>query len=102
MDAHVIDKIVAYLKTQPVLKAWIFGSYSRGEHRPDRDIDIMVSFMPSANVSLLKHASMMVELQSLLHRPVDLVTEKGLMSFARNSVKRDKKLIYRYGGCVAG
>ena len=29
-------------KTQPVLKAWFFGSYSRGEERPDSDVDILV------------------------------------------------------------
>lgn len=30
----------------------------------------------------------------LLGLPVDLVTDKGLMEFARPSVDRDKKLIY--------
>lgn len=94
MEPHIINKIVGYLKTQPVLKAWIFGSYSRGEQRPDSDIDIMVSFLPTANISLLQHASMIIDLQNILHIPVDLVTESGLMAFARSSVNHDKKLIY--------
>lgn len=76
------------------MKAWIFSSYSRGEQRPDSDIDIMVKFLPSSNVSLLKHASMMVDLEDILHRRVDLVTENGLTSFARPSADRDKILIY--------
>ena len=33
------QKIAEYFKTQPVLKAWLFGSYSRGEERPDSDVD---------------------------------------------------------------
>lgn len=94
MDSELINKIVRYLKTQPVLKAWVFGSYSRGEDGPDSDIDIMVSFLPSANISLFKHASMIVDLQDLISRRVDLVTEKGLMDFAIPSVNRDKILIY--------
>ena len=34
MNAEKMMKLIAeYFKTQPVLKAWIFGSYSRGEQR---------------------------------------------------------------------
>ena len=35
--------IAEYFKTQPVLKAWFFGSYARGEERPDSNIDILVT-----------------------------------------------------------
>ena len=43
MDTQdMIQKIAEYFKTQPVLKAWLFGSYSRGEERPDSDVDILV------------------------------------------------------------
>jgi len=47
------QKIAEYFKTQPVLKAWLFGSYSRGEERPDSDVDIL--FVPdmSPEVQLL-------------------------------------------------
>ena len=54
----MIQLIADYFKTQPVLKAWIFGSFSRGEQTPDSDIDILVA------------------------------------PFARESVDRDKILIY--------
>ncbi len=37
---------------------------------------------------------MHLDLQELLGMPVDLVTVKGLMDFARESVDRDKILIY--------
>ena len=94
MEPDIINKIVKYLKGQPVLRAWIFGSYSRGEQRPDSDIDIMVKFMPSSKVSLMRHASMMVDLEDLLQRRVDLVTENGLAEFARPSVNHDRILIY--------
>ena len=36
-----MTKLIAdYFKTQPVLKAWIFGSYARGEETPESDVDI--------------------------------------------------------------
>ncbi|MCR5238663.1 MAG: nucleotidyltransferase domain-containing protein [Prevotella sp.] len=34
--------IADYFKTQPVLKAWLFGSFSRGEEREDSDVDLLI------------------------------------------------------------
>jgi len=95
MTTQAMTQLLAdYFKTQPVTKAWLFGSYARGEQRPDSDVDIMVAFTPNAHVGLFQFSGMNLALQDLLHKRVDLVTEKGLMSFARNSVNRDKQLIY--------
>ena len=44
MDAEMIKTIQDYFKTQPVLKAWLFGSYARGEETPNSDVDILVVF----------------------------------------------------------
>ena len=85
--------IAEYFKTQPVLKAWLFGSYARGEERPDSDVDIMVVLDRSKPVGL-KFFGRWGDLEQLLGRQVDLVTEKALMPFARESANRDKKLIY--------
>ena len=38
----MIQQIADYFKTQPVLKAWLLGSYARGEERKDSDIDILI------------------------------------------------------------
>lgn len=43
MSTQDIKTIIAeYFKTQPVLKAWLFGSFARGEETPDSDVDILV------------------------------------------------------------
>jgi predicted nucleotidyltransferase len=89
-----MTKILAeYFKTQPVLKAWLFGSYSRGEEKPDSDVDILVVLDHSQPVGL-KFFGMYEDLKELLGRNVDLVTEPSLAPFAKNSVERDRKLIY--------
>ncbi len=36
--------IADYFKTQPVVKAWLFGSFARGEETPESDVDILVEF----------------------------------------------------------
>ena len=88
------QKIAEYFKTQPVLKAWLFGSYSRGEERPDSDVDLLVIYDDKARVSLLKHAAMICDLEKLLDRSVDLVEDGTLLPFAVKSANHDKKLIY--------
>ena len=89
-----IDKIKRYLSSQPVVKAWLFGSFARGEQREDSDVDILVSFDDKANVSLLRHAGMLCDLEDLLQRPVDLVNESSLYPEVRETVNNDKILIY--------
>ena len=87
-------KIADYFKTQPVLKAWLFGSFARGEATPTSDVDILVVYDDAARVSLLTHAGMIVALEEILQRPVDIVEDGTLLPFAVPSANRDKKLIY--------
>ena len=71
MNESMVDKIKTYLATQPVDKAWLFGSFSRGEEREDSDVDILVQFNPDAVVGLFKYIRIMRELSELLNRKVD-------------------------------
>lgn len=86
--------IADYFKTQPVLKAWLFGSYSRGEQRPWSDIDILVQYDRRQPIGLLKIAGMKDDLEDLLGREVDLVEDGMLRPWAVESVNRDRRLIY--------
>lgn len=94
MSTKTMTQLIAdYFKTQPVLKAWIFGSFSRGEQAPDSDIDILIVLDDSQHVGM-KFFGMYEDLKALLGREVDLVTERSLAPFARESVERDRILIY--------
>jgi len=88
------QKIANYLKTQPIEKAWLFGSFSRGEATRKSDVDILVRFTPDSRISLINHARMMNDLQKLLRRKVDVVEDGQLAKFAVDSVEQDKILIY--------
>ena len=88
------EKIAAYFKTQPVLKAWIFGSFARGEEKPWSDVDILVQYDRQQPIGILKLAGMKVDLENLLGNEVDLVEEGTLRPWAVESVNRDKRLIY--------
>lgn len=94
MSTQMMQQMIAdYFKTQPIQRAWLFGSYARGDESPLSDVDILVQF-DEGGVSLLKHAAMICELEKILDRPVDIVPEKMLRPRVRESVDQDKKLIY--------
>ena len=82
-----------YFKTKPVLKAWVFGSFARGEASSQSDVDILVVLDHSQTVGM-DFFGMYEELKDLLGRDVDLVTEQSLAPFARKSVEKDRKLVY--------
>lgn len=91
---NMIDLITDYFKTQPVVKAWLFGSYARGEENAMSDVDLLVEFDAKARVSLLKYSGIIVDLEKLLDRQVDLAENGTLRPRVAESVNRDKKLIY--------
>ena len=93
MDSNISYSIREYFKTQPIEKAWVFGSFSRGEERADSDVDILVSLIPGTRLGL-KFYAMNLELEQLLNRPVDLVIEGDILPFAEKTVNRDKVLVY--------
>ncbi len=88
------QQIADYFKTQPVLKAWLFGSFARGEETPESDVDILVEYDKDARISLLTISHMMGELEKSTGRKVDLIEEGCLLPFAVESANRDKQLIY--------
>lgn len=90
----MIPQIKSFFTTQPVEKAWIFGSYSRGEETPASDVDILVRYKQGERITLMTIARMMVSLGDVLHKQVDLVEEGRLLPFAEESVEKDKILIY--------
>ncbi len=95
MNASTKNPITDYLKTQPVLRAWIFGSFSRGEERKDSDLDILVEYdRQNQRVGLFTIIRIQQQLQQIVGRKVDLVEEGTLMDFARQSANKDKILIY--------
>ena len=94
MNRQMMTQLIAeYFKTQPVLKAWLFGSFARGEEREDSDVDLIVELDHSQPFGL-KFFGMWGELERLLGRPVDLVVDRSLAPFARESADVDKQLIY--------
>jgi len=81
MDAKVLLKahrkeILQIAARNGAVNVRVFGSVARGDNTPDSDIDFLVNL--EAGRSLMDLARLLRELNILLGRPVDVVTEAGL------------------------
>jgi predicted nucleotidyltransferase len=62
----------------------VFGSVARGEANAESDIDFLVKFEPTR--SLIDQALLKQDLEALLERPVDVVSENGINPLLRNRI----------------
>ena len=69
----------------------VFGSFSRGDADNKSDVDILVDLEKGR--SLLDMGGLLMDLQTLLGKQVDVVTEKGLRPRIRERVLREAKSI---------
>lgn len=95
---NMIPKIQQFFASQPIEKAWLFGSCSRGEETPKSDVDLLVRYKDSDSLSLFDITGIIVNLKKIIKRPVDLIEEDCLLPFAQKSVNHDKVLIYERKG----
>ena len=96
LSAQKLNIIRSYLQDKPVLKAYLFGSYARGEASRKSDVDILVELDWSQKIGLL-YVQMQIDLEDLLHRKVDFVSEDGVSPLIRPFIEADKILIYERG-----
>jgi predicted nucleotidyltransferase len=72
------EQVMAIAVRHHARRVRLFGSAARGEDRPDSDIDLLVDF--DQDSSLFDLMRMARELETLLGRPVDVVSAGGLKS----------------------
>ncbi len=87
-------KVAPIFEKYGVKQAAVFGSVATRKDTEKSDIDLLISYMPSAKKSFFVHLQLEDELSKTLGRKVDLVTENGLSPFIRNRVLKEKRDIY--------
>jgi uncharacterized protein len=91
-DEEIIT-IREYFRDKPVLKAFLFGSFSREQALENSDIDILVELDYSKHIGL-GFVNMKLDLEDKLLKKVDLVSSNSISKHIRPFVDNDKKLIY--------
>jgi uncharacterized protein len=87
-----IAPVKARLIAAGVKRLGLFGSFSRGEARPDSDVDVLVGFRPEAKTydNLFEVGE---ALEEVFHRKIDLVTEEGLSPHVGPTILREVKYV---------
>lgn len=93
LSAEQIKKIATYFETKPVLRAYLFGSYAKGQATENSDVDILVDLDCSQPIGL-ELIQMRIDLQELLSKQVDLISSRGLLKHVKPNIDAEKKLIY--------
>ncbi len=93
LSQNHIESIRQFFSDKPVLKVWLFGSTVRNEENENSDVDILVRLDYSKKIGW-DYFGYKPKLEDLLGKKVDLVSEPFLKDFARDSVEKDRLLIY--------
>lgn len=72
----------------------VFGSVSRGDNNPQSDIDLLVKFSPNEKGGLFELSRMRDELEGLIDKKIDLLTEGFLSRYFKQEVLAQTKPIY--------
>ncbi len=94
LSQEQIDLIGGYFSGQPVIRAFLFGSYVRGEADEESDVDLLVELDYNQMTGGLQFISMQLKLQQLLNRKVDLVSAQGLSRHIQPFIEKEKRLVY--------
>jgi len=81
------ESIAAFCRKWKIVRLEIFGSALRKDFSSESDIDLLVTFAPDADWSLLDHAQMELELSEILSHDVDLLTRRAVEA-SRNPYRR--------------
>ena len=84
-----VEEIAGFCRRWKVSELALFGSALRDDFGPDSDLDLLVTFSPDADWSLLDHIRMQQELADLLGRPVDLVSRRAIERSANPLRRRE-------------
>jgi predicted nucleotidyltransferase len=84
-------KVSSFLKKHGAIKVSVFGSYVRGEEKPESDIDVLVEF--AERKSLLTLVNIELELSDDLGIKVDLLTEKSISPYLIDGIKKEARVI---------
>lgn len=79
---------------EAVKKAWVFGSYSRGNLKTSSDIDVLIDVPPELAFTLFDIAEIKDQIQKALCRDADVVMLSAIRPQVKQRIYNDMKLIY--------
>ncbi|MFG0329707.1 MAG: nucleotidyltransferase family protein [Phycisphaerales bacterium] len=88
------EQLAKYCAKHRVRRLSVFGSVLRDDFGPDSDVDVLVEFEDGCTPGMFVFGAMILELQELLGREVDLRTPHDLSPYFRDEVMRNARVIH--------
>jgi uncharacterized protein len=93
MSSEEIYRVIHnYFADKPVKKVQVFGSFARKKNVDNSDIDLLVTMQK--HVGLIKLAGYKLELEEMLHKNVDLITEPSINNMFKEIIQPDLTTVY--------
>jgi len=94
---NILDEYRDHLRALGVRRIGLFGSFVRGEQRPDSDIDLLVEFEP-ARKTFDTFNEICFFLEEILQRRIELVTVDSLSPYLGPHILREAE--YAFGDVI--
>jgi hypothetical protein len=89
------EALKAFCNRWSVNELSLFGSVLRDDFRPDSDLDVLVSFEEEAHIGLWDMAQMVIELESMFGRKIDLVEKEALSNpYRKKAILDHREIVY--------
>lgn len=97
-DLHIDrDRLAELCRRYGIARLEVMGSFASGDAGPESDLDVLVTFKPSARIGL-EFVELQQELEALFGRPVDLLTRASVEGspnkYFRRYALRSTELLY--------
>lgn len=91
--AEIREKAQPVFKKRGIKHAAVFGSATRGEDRPDSDIDLLVD-LGNTSMGMIAYMDFIEEMEKALGKRVDMVTSGSSNKFLKPYIEKDLETIY--------
>ncbi len=93
IDIHP-ERLAAFCERHGISEISLFGSVLREDFGPERDVDVLVDFLPDKAPSFFGLDAMEEELTLILGRRVDLVPKGGVRGRIRDNILAQREVAY--------
>lgn len=94
LPSNILDEIIQYCQAEEaILRAWLFGSFARGEGNADSDIDLLIDLDVNQRIGL-RYFGWWEDLKEITGKDIDFGILDAMKPFIRERVKKDRVLIY--------
>lgn len=88
------SRIRGIFRRNHLRRAYLTGSFARGQQRPDSDVDVIYDKKEGARFTLMNIGDLQSSLEEALGRRVDLIPSTAIRAELRTGILNDAQTVY--------